>query len=585
MVISISSLTSAQAGTRKERSSNPLEQNLLSDEKVITDELAKYMDEASDDELIPVTVELKSDLDLEEVNKIASMRANISMEEISAISNYSLTLNDEEKSEYQQVLMECYDRISLEENNIVKEYFQKLNMGFLEENGLADNQYHSIGIFTPFIRKIYLTKEQILSISESEEVCYIYYSKDVECVDYASIEFSYKIIGGNVAVESGYTGKGIRVGDVESGHPDFSIMGNDSANINKTNAGSDTAHSARVCGIIKKMAPDCTIYTRAASKINDIFKSCEWLIDTYNVHVINLSCGSSLTGSYDLYSRQIDGLVKNRNVTIVVAAGNGDASTEYVNAFGMAPNAITVGGVSSYGGDPTVATPYSFRDNSLYREAINCVNKPEISAPGTITIYGASVGGTSFSAPHITGTIVQMLSRNASLMDEPQTLKAALMASASFNGGTSMSYVTGTVASNEEGAGVVDAGFCYKVAGNGQRDYFHASSTSDSFVRTITCSDVTKPLRIACAWEVLSTDSSTNCTDYDMRLYKNGTLVASSLAYSNATQHPNTNYEIIVVPTSVLNTYGAGNYEIRITKVSNFRGSGIVRIGLAWGQR
>ncbi|MGN0375897.1 MAG: S8 family peptidase [Butyrivibrio sp.] len=584
-VILVPMLTSAQSVLKEENNFNFMMAESGEGSSVITDELKKYLLMVSDDELIPVTIELIDCIDNQQVDKLAMKRANVSEQQLVEIETLSLLKNEGEGKEYCQTLVEFYDRISLERNKILSEYYQSMNVIFLKKAGLMNADFHSIGIFVPFIRKIYLTKEQILFISEMEEVRNIYYETENKCMDFATLDAAYNIIRGNISVNDGYRGQGIRVGDVQGGHPDLTVMGNDGNNIIKTNAGTVTSHATQVCAVIKKMAPDCTIYTSSADQLSDIINSCEELITQYNVNVINITRGQPQNGEYNSYSRQIDRLVKNNKVTFVIAAGNGEQATQYINALGMSPNAITVGGVTSYGTDPTISKPYELRGNSLYREKITCINKPDISAPGSLTIYGTSVGGTSYSAPFITGTVVQMMCRNVGLKDKPETIKAALIASAYYNAGTPMTYVSGTKISNQEGAGVVDAGFCYRVARNGRRTHFDATPNDTSFSYNVYCDYTTKPFRVACAWEVISVENSaTYCTDYDMKIYKNGTLVATSTANSNATYSANTNYEVIEIPTSVLNTYGAGYYEVRINRVGNYQGSGNVRIGLAWEQ-
>ena len=70
-----------------------------------------------------------------------------------------------------------------------------------------------------------------------------------------------------------------------------------------------------------------------------------------------------------------------------------------------------------------------------------------------------------------------------------------------------------------------------------------------------------------------------------MRISKDGTLVASSTAHANSSSMPNSNYEIIELSTSTLSIYGAGYYQVVISKVGIYNGSGTVRIGLVWEQR
>lgn len=552
----------------------------------ISDALRKRLDETDDNEQIPVTIELADDLDMEKVERRAQARAQLSSAELAIMNVDTTTFSEEVNEAHQEMILELHDKIAVEKNAILEEYYSNKNAAFISSAGLSKAQYGSIGIFIPFIRDILLTPAQIRELAKNPEVLYIDYVGDDEGTDFASIDSTYKIINGNVAVDEGYKGNGIRVGLVESGHPKYNIMGSDSKNIFKMNSGTDKDHATMTSGIIKKMAPDCTIYSYCTSSLSGAIANCEALIRIYNVHVINISYGSLGDGKYNTYSRQMDQLVKKQGVPIVVASGNGTPSQGYVNELGMAPNVITVGAVTSTGTNPGASGAYKQTSYSIYREAISTVNKPDVCAPGTVNIYAYyNVEGTSVSAPFVTGTIVQMMSRNSGLRGKAETLKAALMASASYNAGSSMSYVTNTRASNQEGAGVIDAGFCYQVARNGRRTHFDATSSSTSFTYDVYCDYTAIPFRVACAWEALSTDNDTRISDYDMKIYKNGTLVATSNSYAYSSNNPKANYEIIELSTATLAKYGAGYYQVQISRSGTFQGTGTVRIGLAWEQR
>ena len=215
-------------------------------------------------------------------------------------------------------------------------------------------------------------------------------------------------------------------------------------------------------------------------------------------------------------------------------------------------------------------------------------------APGYVSIYSlAEAGGTSFAAPHVTGTIVQMIARNSAFANQPQKIKAALLASATRNCGTSMSYI-GKEISNQEGAGVLDADFCYRVARAGRAAQFDVTSSltsSNPIKQQVYCDYVTKPFRIACTWEVAAIELPSTIikpdikiSDYDMKVYKNGVQVASSTISVGPDNIKGTNCEIIELSPGELSKYGSGYYEVRIFPYGSFHGTGTVRIGLAWEQ-
>lgn len=554
----------------------------------ITDALRDRLATVDKDERIPVTIELTDNIDLEKVEQRALARAQLSSAELAIMNVDTSTFSEEVNEAHQKMMLELNDEIAVQRHEILEEHYTNKNTAFLSSAGLSKEEYESIGIYIPFIRNILLTPAQIQKLSSNPDVVCIDYLGEGEGTDFDSINNTYRIINGNVAVDEGYTGSGIRVGLVESGVPKRSVMGNDAKNILNTNSSHETDHAAVTSGIIKKMAPDCTIYARATKDTIYVPGDIEALIKNYNVQVVNISYGELSSGVYDSTSRQMDQIVKNNKVAVVVASGNGNPSTGYVNILGLAPNVITVGAVTSAGTNPGATGAYMQTDYSIYREDIKTVNKPDVCAPGRVNIYCYSnIEGTSMATPHVTGTIVQMIARNSGLVDKPQVLKAALMASASYNSGTSMSYVTNTRASNQEGAGVIDAGFCYRVARNGRRTHFDATVNSTSFEQNVYCDYTNLPFRIACAWEALSAGSGTNISDYDMKVYKNGTLVASSTSFANSSGNPKANYEIIEIDTATLAKYGAGYYQVKITRSAGFSGdvTKTVRIGLAWEQR
>lgn len=552
----------------------------------ISDALRERMAEAGEDERIPVTIELADDMDLENLEQRAVARARISSAELAIMNVDTSGFSEEVNEAHQKLMLELQDEITAERHAIVKEHYTDKINAFISSAGLSKEEYGSLGIFTPFIRDMMLTPAQIQKLSENPQVLSIEYFDDDEGTDFDSIDNTYKIINGNTAVDSGYKGSGVRVGVVESGVPKFSVMGSDSKNIIKTNSGSETDHATVTCGIIRKMAPECTIYCYAAPSMTTVVQDIENLINIYKVQVVNVSYGLLSTGVYDARTRQLDSIINNTKAAVVVSSGNGTPSTGYINILGLAPNAITVGAVTSTGTNPSASGAYAQTNYSIYREAITSVNKPDVCAPGTVSIYSYSgSSGTSVAAPYVTGTVVQMISRNSAMSGNPNVLKAALMASASYNAGSSMSYVSGTKASNQEGAGVIDAGFCYQVARNGRYTQFTATSSSTSFSYNIYCDYTTIPFRVACAWRALSGDGSTNITDYDMSIYKDGAFIASSNANSTSSAKPNTNYEIIELSTSTLSKYGAGYYQIVITRTGSYKGSESTLIGLAWEQR
>lgn len=574
---------------------------------IMNEALCERLTQAADEDIMQVTIELKDNINLNDVELKAVSRAKISSTEMAVLSTDTLSLTDMENESVQLAALKVYDRISQERNSILKEYYKVKNEDFISSTCIKDAEIGSVGLFIPFIRDVSLTKAEILEIAARPEVCRIdiaeelnpcsfdedeYLDSTLDCQD---VNDTYKIVGGDAFINAGYTGSGIRVGQIEWYHPDKSKMGSDGNNIKLINDEISVGyHPTMVSGIIKKFAPSCSIYSYALDADpteGDVISACEKVINDYNVHVINLSIGNC-SGEYTETSRQIDNIIRNNDVVIVAGAGNAatDLTGQYIqsskiSSLAMAGNVIAVGSVGTKGTNPDASDAFTLSDYSCYEET-SPINKPDIVAPGYVRIYSLQNYGTSFAAPHVTGTVVQMMARNAAFVKQPQKVKAALLASATRNCGTSMSYIEGTIGSNYEGAGVLDAEFCYRLSKAGRATHFDATSSSDTFTHNVYCDYTTKPFRIACTWEVAAADSGSalNVSDYNLMVYKNGTPVAWSFAPSGSGSKLGTNNEIIEIPTSDLKAFGGGYYEVEIYRVGSFKGSGTVRIGLAWEQ-
>lgn len=84
--------------------------------------------------------------------------------------------------------------------------------------------------------------------------------------------------------------------------------------------------------------------------------------------------------------------------------------------------------------------------------------------------------------------------------------------------------------------------------------------------------------------------SEIESNDFTVRIFKDGIQVASSGAPSNTPSENSpsvtgrTNYEVVEIPVSVLQTYGAGYYQVKIYTSGSFLGSVPATLGVAWEQ-
>ncbi len=591
---SVSGVTTAQVGSDLGMNIKP----------AISQELKEKLKVADEDDLLPVTIQLKDSIDMNQVTTQAVEKANITMSEVDLMKIDTQTMTDEINERHQDSVMKITDRIRKEKVGILREFYINNNAEFIAKHGIPEERVGSLGTLTPFIRNVLLTPNEIITIALDASVELVHYTEDAKCSATASVsdavdvEDAYEMIGGDVSVIQGYSGEGIRVGVIDTGLPILSKMGTDAENIYFTESAVETIHTTIVCGEIKKMAPDCSIYVAAVNSTvssaasAEIINKISTLISEYNVHVINLSYGvwheEGLFSKNDhVNALEIDRLVRNYDVSIVVGSGNKEDNINagrWVNSFAMGVNAIAVGSVEMKGTDPSAPGAYRLADYSAYNELNGSTNKPDVCAPGTVKIYIYWGWGTSFAAPLVTGTIVQMLDRNSALIDKPETIKAAIIASAYHNAGTDMTYVSGTKSSNQEGAGVVDAEFCYWVARNGRRAHIDTVNGQREYTYDVYCDTTTLPFRVACTWRAIVADKDPLAFDFDLEIYKNGVLVGYSRAYVYSEDSNNVNYDVIELSPEVLSTYGNGYYQVKVKLYENVAQAGGIRIGLAWEQ-
>jgi serine protease AprX len=300
------------------------------------------------------------------------------------------------------------------------------------------------------------------------------------------------------AVQSdyGYTGAGVGVAVIDSGttgwHDDLTYQGwsplvrvkngqrvaafVDFVN-GRTAPYDDNGHGTHVSGIIAGngkdslgtragIAPSAHLVSlkvlddRGRGVISNVIAALEWVVAnkaSYNVRVVNLSVGASVTESYrtdplTLAARR----AVDAGVVVVTAAGNlgknANGQLQYggITAPGNAPWVLTVGASSHEGTvirTDDVMAGYSSRGPT----AIDFEAKPDVVAPGTgivslsdpaSTMYVSkteyllsgsllsatkpylSLTGTSMASPVVAGTVALMMQANPALT--PNMVKAIL---------------------------------------------------------------------------------------------------------------------------------------------------------------
>jgi subtilisin family serine protease len=364
--------------------------------------------------------------------------------------------------------------------------------------------------------------------------------------------------------------------------------------------------------VIEGIVPDAYLFC-TSSNYGDWRERAEWLLDQY-VNVINISAGwPYATGTYTDGDKWWDHIAINHSVHVVVASGNNGGiygeRTKKISSPGMAYNVITVGSINDFntvsvlddvlsdfssteeGDDGGAVLDRTEDDGIAYH------NKPDLVAPGSNIDTGAcnypgfgqyDNDGTSFAAPHATGTIAQLLQARTTLKPQQDAVKAILTASIRHS---KLVYDSNNPEHDKYGAGVVDSSSANWTAMNGRytSSYFNANSSNgaiQNFYVSTTASDT--EIRVSLTWlkynkflttdhdagGLLTTDITNNLlqgrlADLDVEIFDpNGNLVEGSYSGYN-------NFEMVQFDPTI-----TGQYRIQVKQFSNSDQK--VYFGLAW---
>jgi len=224
-------------------------------------------------------------------------------------------------------------------------------------------------------------------------------------------------------------GTGIKVAVLDTGidldHPD--LKGNVKGGYNAINPrksyNDDNGHGTHVAGIIAALdneigvvgvAPEASLYavkvldSRGTGFVSDIIEGLDWAMQN-GMQVVNMSLGGGGTTSFhEAITRAYEA-----GIVLVAAAGN-DGTENSVNYPAAYPEVIAVSATDK---NDTLAS-WSSRGPEV-----------ELAAPGVDILstwndgYYRSASGTSMAAPHVTGTVAQVLAAGrASTPAEVRTL-------------------------------------------------------------------------------------------------------------------------------------------------------------------
>ena len=428
-----------------------------------------------------------------------------------------------------------------EERRLARQWYNKANGDFISKylNGekmIFKSQYAPMIICE-------LNKDILLSLEDNDLVESVSCYEELIGEDDISIYDSVNSLGGfyNRYVLSA-NGTGVKVGQFETERPMVGVSDLSGISITMNSGGYFGTHPTKVASIMvgnNGFAPNASLYCTSTISGN-YYQDFEWLI-TNNVNVINVSWGvrypeSSEWGNYNEFDKWVDHISYQHYVTVVKSAGNiaSDAvtATTYISSPGMAYNVITVGGVNN--NNTSTRSDDTYYSSTSYMEKSNIAMKPDVIAPATNMTFtgGTPSNGTSFAAPHVTGTIAQMLTYCPTLKFRPDAIKAAIMASTDRKlTGESMYSIT-----NKEGAGDM---YSYKalpiiaaILSNGT--YYVNSSMVQTYSYTATSTGLKKFVlcwlkRVSGSGTDHGTITDTSLSNFDLTIYNSsGNIVASS---------------------------------------------------------
>ncbi len=294
------------------------------------------------------------------------------------------------------------------------------------------------------------TPEAIRVLATRPDVEQIWLDEEIHTL----LDVSVPLIGAPQLWSNGLTGKGIRVGIVDTGidpdHPDFAGRISVLKDLTGEGERDNNGHGTHVAGIVggtgvqsggkyRGVAPDCTFVIAKVLKGNgtgmmsDAIAGLEFMVDQH-VQVVNMSLGGGANcDGTDALSVACDNLWE-QGMVVCVAAGNSGPSAGSLGSPGCARNPITVGATDKQDG----MADYSSRGPTADGRV-----KPDICFPGSsihscrakntalgepLDNYYTTASGTSMATPHASGACALLLQAHPSA--KPQEIKDALMATA-----------------------------------------------------------------------------------------------------------------------------------------------------------
>ncbi len=331
-------------------------------------------------------------------------------------------------------------------------------------------------------------------------------------------------------------------------------------------------HNLLNLGVLRAVSPESYIY--CSGNIGETWTPDDYLDGSPGNPPVYIASNSwhikySKDADYQVYCEAWDDFIYEKLITTVFSASNYGTDTpptdtsRYVGCPGKAANVITVGAY-----DDTNMTQASF-SNFLDGFA----EKPEVMAPGVnISANGVTDSGTSFSTPHVSAFLADLMGAYTWLKYRPHLAKAAILASTTDAIATNSNFSSYP---NLEtcGYGGVDFRSIYyegsvkywEGEASNWSSWDSSDGTTDNKVEHTFSATASKKVKIAIAWLNTGTYISSQepnhkiGIDFDLEAYNpSGTQIASSASRSNPEE----------VVSFVATT--TGTYKVKIKKYARY---------------